>query len=326
MVRQLSLEKTFIISIWLEALVYGIFFTLFCATIYVNFTLRRSQDAHSRAMFFCGVVFFIIATLHLGMNCFRMVRGYVEAPQGPVAYIGDLRPWDHIFKDTLYATQEILGDGVAIYRCWVIWSRDWKVTVVPLILWIVSIISGYTVCGLYPTVNPQDTVFNPRLTHWITTFYSIAVVQSAITTGLMAYRIWATDRRSASYRTASSNLLPIVRILIESASLQFLVEVLLLSLYSANLNAQYILLEIVTPLVGITFAAITIRLSLRMSAALDTSRHAISHQSEPIATIGSLPMRPIAVNITKDVHLDDRDRVSELNYKIQPDGIRVAEP
>lgn len=282
-------------------------------------------------MFSCGVVFFVLATLHLGMNCFRMVKGYVESPEGPVAYIGDLRPWDHIFKDTLYATQEILGDGVAIYRCWVIWSRDWRVTVVPLMLWIVSIISGYTVCGLYPTVNPQDTVFNPRLAHWITTFYSIAVVQSAITTGLMAYRIWLTDRRSALYRTASSNLLPVVRILIESASLQFVVEVLLLSLYSANLNAQYILLEIVTPLVGITFAAITIRLSLRMSSTLHTSKHALSHQSEPIATIGSLPMRPIAVNITKDIHLDSRDarledRGSDINYKISPDGIHVAEP
>ena len=43
--------------------------------------------------------------------------------------------------------------------------------------------------------------------------------------------------------------MPIVRILIESASLQFFVEVLLLALYAANYNAQYILLEIVTPLV-----------------------------------------------------------------------------
>lgn len=51
------------------------------------------------------------------MNCYRMVMAYVihrDAPGGPAAYIGALAPWDHVFKDTLYATQEMLGDAVAV--------------------------------------------------------------------------------------------------------------------------------------------------------------------------------------------------------------------
>ena len=43
--------------------------------------------------------------------------------------------------------------------------------------------------------------------------------------------------------------MPILLILVESASLQLVVELILLILYSINYNAQYILLEIVTPLV-----------------------------------------------------------------------------
>lgn len=104
-------------------------------------------------------------------------------------------------------------------------------------------------CALFSTVDPAATVFNPVLTQWIKTFYSVAVVQSTLTTGLMAYRIWATDRRTAIFRTARSHLMPIFRILLESASLLLFVEVLLLSLYLANYNAQYILLEIITPTV-----------------------------------------------------------------------------
>ena len=37
----------------------------------------------------------------------------------------------------------------------------------------------------------------------------------------------------------------------------------------------------------------------------------------PVATIGSIPMRPIAINIVKDVEsqIDDgRDRISDLGY------------
>ena len=105
-------------------------------------------------------------------------------------------------------------------------------------------------CGLYPSEDPNSTVFDPRLLHWITTFYAISVVQSGLTTGLMAFRIWQTDKRSASYRTnREGNLMPIFRILIESASIQFMAEIILLALYCANYNAQYLLLELVTPLV-----------------------------------------------------------------------------
>ncbi len=61
------------------------------------------------------------------MNCFRMIEGYVihrSDPGGPVAYIGKLAPWDHVFKDTLYATQEILGDAVAVRICLLLNSCD----------------------------------------------------------------------------------------------------------------------------------------------------------------------------------------------------------
>lgn len=84
---------------------------------------------------------------------------------------------------------------------------------------------------------------------WITTFYAATVIQGALTTGLMGYRIWEADRKTVSIRMGRSKLMPIVRILIESASIQFIAEVILLVLYSANYNAQYLVLESVTPLV-----------------------------------------------------------------------------
>lgn len=77
----------------------------------------------------------------------------------------------------------------------------------------------------------------------------MSFVQSLLTTGLMAYRIWSADRRSARYRADTGNLMPILRILVESAALQLLVEMLVLIFYASGLNSQYILLETITPLV-----------------------------------------------------------------------------
>lgn len=108
--------------------------------------------------------------------------------------------------------------------------------------------SGYTVCALFVQIDPTQSVFTNRLNSWIQAFYSIAVVQNIITTSLMAFRIWRTSTKSAQYKTENA-LLPIARILIESAALQLIVEILLLALYSQTVNAQYILLELVTPTV-----------------------------------------------------------------------------
>lgn len=158
------------------------------------------------------------------------------------------------------------------------------------------IVSGYMVCGLYPSQVAGSTVFDPRLARWITIFYAVAVVQSAMTTGLMAYRIWHTDRRSSAYRTASGNLMPILRILIESASLQFIVEAILLALYCANYNAQYILLEIVTPLVvcpNSYFPLTTVYASSRAGHHIHCYHH--SHNSSHVWCVGHKPRRYIAL-------------------------------
>ncbi|KAF8073468.1 hypothetical protein FPV67DRAFT_1477990 [Lyophyllum atratum] len=253
-------------------------------------------------MIIISTVMFFIATFHLVMNCIRLLRGYVDhrlTPGGPVAFIGDLRPWDHILKDTLYATQENLGSAAAIYRCWVLWNRDWRVIALPCALLVVNFVAGYTVCATYASVDPTETVFSPRLDIWIRTFYSIAVVLNIITTGLMSYRIWVTHKRSAAYATGQGRLLPVLRILVESAALQLGVEIVLLALYCASINAQYILLESVASIVGITFNAITIRIKLH--AISEGSSHQGSAATHPVQTIGSLPLRRIHVNITQDI-------------------------
>lgn len=60
---------------------------------------------------------FFISTWHLAMNGFRLLQGFavhVGDPGGAVGYIGNLRRWDHVMKDTLYATQEILGNAAGV--------------------------------------------------------------------------------------------------------------------------------------------------------------------------------------------------------------------
>ncbi|KAF7419689.1 hypothetical protein PC9H_002281 [Pleurotus ostreatus] len=301
---QLPLDMTFLLAAWLEALAYGFFLCLFCGTLLFNSGSGHRNDIHGRVMVGISCVMFFISTWHLAMNAFRLLQGFAVhagARGGALAYLGNMRMWDHILKDTLYATQEILGNAAGIYRCFILWNSDWRIIALPLLLLVGSIVSGYTVCAHYTQVEPTETIFDPRLKPWLEAFYSIAVVQNVITTTLMAFRIWRTSAQSAQYRTENA-LLPVVRILIESAALQLIVEGVLLALYSRNANAQYVLMELVTPTVGITFNAITIRIKLR--AIQKSASSTAFSRSDQVQTIGSVPMKRIQVDITTEMEDD----------------------
>ncbi len=61
------------------------------------------------------------------MNGYRLLQGFavhVGDQGGAVGYIGNLRRWDHVLKDTLYATQEILGNAAGVSAIVVfLWHR-----------------------------------------------------------------------------------------------------------------------------------------------------------------------------------------------------------
>ncbi|KAF7367351.1 hypothetical protein MSAN_00797500 [Mycena sanguinolenta] len=302
-----SLIQAFLVSFWLEGVLYGFFVCIFALSLAVNLGATKQQTGHSRAMFIVGIVTFILATIHISINCMRMLRGYVDhssLPGGPVGYLGILSQWDHVFNNVIYATQSILGDCVAVYRCWILWNRNFLVVCVPFLMVFGSAVSGYMTCAIFAKIQPGSTVFDKELDAWIKTFFAIAVAQNIITTALMAWRIAAADRQTSSYRVTKNNLIPILRILVESAALYLTAEIILLILYVANSNAQYILLEIITPIIGITFNAITIRITLRSQSnqSVHVGEMTSSNSRRPP---GNIPLHPmITVNITEQTDYD----------------------
>jgi hypothetical protein len=85
------------------------------------------------------------------------------------------------------------------------------------------------------------------------TIYALAFVQNTWTTGLIAWRIWRQEKASAVIGLSSAtsrSLIPIVRIVVESAAVYVLELIVLIILYALNHNAQFVLQEAVVPTVG----------------------------------------------------------------------------
>ncbi|KAF8998963.1 hypothetical protein BDQ17DRAFT_1216156, partial [Cyathus striatus] len=139
-----------------------------------------------------SAIMFFIATFHLAINCYRLIRGYADehlTDYGPTIYFSDPRGWHHILKDCFKQHNR------QIYRTWVLWSYDWKVIVLPIILLTVNIIVGYSFCAKLKSFY----IDFHQIYGLIRTYYSIAFVLSLITVGLMSYRIWIAHRNAANY-------------------------------------------------------------------------------------------------------------------------------
>ncbi|KAK7027982.1 hypothetical protein VNI00_015068 [Paramarasmius palmivorus] len=263
---------------------------------------------------------FFIATFHIAINMYRLLLAfgdYCGRSHGPEFYLGRLNRWDHVLKDGFYATQEIFGSAAAIYRTWILWNRSWRVIALPLLMLCGECITGYRTLAIFAHVDPTHNIFDPHLTAWITSFFALTVSLNIITTGLMSYIIWMTHKLSLSYQSSGSRLLQVMRIVIESASLQLIVELILLVFYCSDSNAQYVALELVTPIVAITFNAITIRLKLlAIKEEVESSGIPSINPGHANGTVGSIPMRRIQINISQDVDIDANSNIGTSKTRI----------
>ncbi|KAF9030979.1 hypothetical protein BDZ89DRAFT_949212 [Hymenopellis radicata] len=271
---QLPLEVVGVISVWIETCP-GVYTCLFFTTVYITLK-KRNHATHGplQAFFLTTLLMFGVCTTHVAINLYRLLRGYVWLREtvGPANYFLDLGRWDNIAHDALNAVMTWMGDALVIYRCFIVWDNNYFIIAVPSALLVVSIIANSIALQLFTEV-PLGTIFSPTLVHWMNTIYGTAFVQNFMTTSLIAYRIWRQDRASAiagvhSQGSGTSSLIPIVRIIVESAALYMMQLIILIILYARNHNAQFIIQESLVPTIGIVFTLISVRISLRSSRLL----------------------------------------------------------
>ncbi|KAF5368511.1 hypothetical protein D9758_002434 [Tetrapyrgos nigripes] len=298
----ISLERSFLLAAGFETLVYGLFFCIFGATLILQFTSYSNfrSDRHGHTMTTISTLMFVIATVHLATNWYRMLSGFVDhniAQGGVVSYLNRLNDWSRIVVDTLYPSQENLGSAAAakIYRTFILYQRDWKVIIPPIILFVGNIVAEISILFLYIRADTATVIFDHGLQKWITSFFTINVCINIITTSMMAFRIWSTHQYSSRYNAENGSLLmSILRIFLESAALQLVTQIVLLILYAIKDNAQEILLQSAVPIVGITFNVIAIRIRIHLISS--TKPMTVSHQ--PADTIGSVRLRPLVVHVS----------------------------
>ncbi|KAE9411495.1 hypothetical protein BT96DRAFT_983229 [Gymnopus androsaceus JB14] len=214
----------------------------------------------NKLMFWISIIMFIFATMHIGVNYARVFLAFItyrNAEGGPAAFFNMLSNFTQIFGSTIYVAQTLL------VRCYIVWGRQLSIVAFPILL-----LLGSTVCGigiLYSFAHIGDAeVFALQLQDWIVSFFSLTLSTNIICTALVAYRIWYVNRSVISFSNHSWS--PVMLLVVESGAIYSVTLLSLLILYKTESWFQYVLLDAISPIVGLVFSMIIVRIGLGLVA------------------------------------------------------------
>ncbi|KAI0635690.1 hypothetical protein C8Q77DRAFT_1155463 [Trametes polyzona] len=311
----LTLDLAAVISTTLEGIFYGFSVFMFGVTLYIlKQNSRRLDRQVNWKMLAVSWALLICSTAHMIIDIIRICNGLIYQrdtfPGGPVAWFSQPAENTFIAKNIVYLFQTLLGDGVLIYRCYVVW-QSWLVVAFPIVLWFwIGIVSAIAIHSSATVPAGGGTVFLTRVGQWITAFYSSTLATNFIVSILLGYKIWITNRRTSRMRQGS--LLPVVRVIADAGLLYSATLTAALACFVQKSNGQYIVLDIITPIISITFYMVIIRVGLatttrssELGGASTIGGHGRSHSGTRVLTVGeiesgqSLPMSRLQVHITK---------------------------
>lgn len=264
----IGLPEANFLALVLESLLYGSFCVLFVAAIWAIFTKRRVVNYKLLSTL---MAMWLLSTVHLILDVIRAKAAFVDAPAlpdgtpGSLIYYLDLSNPLQAAKTAVYVTLTLVGDGFMIYRCYVVWGR-WYMGLIPAMMLCGTGVSGYGATYEFSKAAPGAQVFLPDIVPWVTSFIALTFSTNVICTALIVIRILSVQRAIGGISTVNSsrvNLsLKAIIIVTESAALYSASVLSLLISYSLGSNGQYTVLDLTSPLIGIVFTFIILRVTL----------------------------------------------------------------
>lgn len=255
----IPLDTAAIMSSVLEGILYGFSVLMFVGAIWMMTYERRLRDINRPAVAIATLLF-LLSTVHMVVGIIRIEDGLVKYrdtfPGGPAAFFADASQETWVVKNAIIILQTLLGDGVVIYRCYVVWQSVW-IIIMSCIMW-----CGVAVFGVITVYNfsqaPSNNVFANQTRHLVAAFMTLTLATNLLSSGLLAYRIWMSERRVSGIR-ATKGKMPLLRVFVDAAILYSAVLCSSLICFALSNNGLYVMADLNVPIISIAFYMVFIR-------------------------------------------------------------------
>ncbi|TFK34232.1 hypothetical protein BDQ12DRAFT_727017 [Crucibulum laeve] len=228
-------------------------------------------------------------------------------------YIINASEKKNVAKTVLYILQTFVGDFTMIYRLFIVWGRDWRIILLPSLSSLGLLVAGSGASYSFAHLKSGESVFVSSAGHWIVAVFVTTLTSNVIVTG----KIWSIDKKTNKL-ARSGNAMFVVQIILESAGLYTISLIVTHIGYLTNQTYEFVALDATSPIIGISFSLIIVRVGLGASTeGHDTtlpssmvngawSSHAVRQRST-YTPRDPIPLTEITVNIDQEVVTDDAE-------------------
>jgi len=294
----LALDTATLAGLFASSILYGIFVVLLIASLYILLFRRKTKNPNF-ILIAAAMSMFLVNTTVLGISFARVDDAFIilrNEPGGPIADLTLLSQWKEVTRTALTCSYFVLADAVLIYRCWIVWGKNIWIVVFPMVLFLASATVDVFMVVTMATLDAGDSIFVTALGDWITAVISLTLAQNIIVTSLIVFRIWKINMSTAS--SAAGSLRPIVSIILESGVIYCASLFIFLMTYVAGSNSQYIMVDCINPMIGITFTLLIVRVGLGLTGSEASSNYRSNIRSH------LTPIAPISINVSRHYQTD----------------------
>ncbi|KAF7970224.1 hypothetical protein HWV62_24758 [Athelia sp. TMB] len=222
-------------------LAYGIAVCLFVQSIVTILRKRWSTGQVSWVLVVPSTLIFLFASVNVLALWVNFYWAILVSPEGAHYWLALVA---NPCKTAYQTGQEgaiMLADILIVYRAYILWGGSLYVIIVPCITFLATFVSGVMFVHLEHTLPPSTTsIFDGAITAWTISFLLCSFATTLYCTGLIAYKLWITDKRVRVNGVLSGPSVGhrVMIILIESAAIYSTMHLLYAILYLVKSNIE----------------------------------------------------------------------------------------
>ncbi|KAF9460684.1 hypothetical protein BDZ94DRAFT_1169252, partial [Collybia nuda] len=215
-------------------------------------------------MLIAAIWLFVFSVLDLAFGFQINIAAFFGPKGDPIAYFSEASNWINVMKLVTYVAQTFMADCILLYRCWIIYSRNWKVIFVPALMWIAETVCGSIAASIETTLD-HSLITSNILAPFMLSLMSLTLATNFLVTSLMVFRIrsiqTSVNQLVSSGGYTNPTLKNVILILVESGAIYTAAVLILLCTYATGNNAIYLVSDCLVQIIGIVFNLILIRVA-----------------------------------------------------------------
>ncbi|KAJ6575770.1 hypothetical protein DFH09DRAFT_1455262 [Mycena vulgaris] len=255
-IRGIYLQMT-LLEVFMNGLYAGVFFV----TMYSMIRTKRFE-AVNVPICLALVAMYIFSTVHAASRWVQIKNAFIDhgdTPESTLLYLLRNPLWLVILPGVAFPANTLVADCILIWRCWIVWNRNFKVIIVPILCTIAG-----AALGFLTVATEVKQILNPDLdsnsfTNFATPWFIMSLVTTLIATFFIILRIVTmTEGNLRGYGR-------VIEIVVESAALYCVVLIIFLPFLALGLTEDGYPEAVLVQVTGIAPTLIIARVSFGLA-------------------------------------------------------------